>query len=87
MSMEYRLIRTVTCYLNQDESLVFDVRLEGFDLPKFQAEFGVGASNPMYDSYSVTVQNLSFLKSYLPNTTGINWDFNKFSYFVEAVEN
>ncbi|MDN3649557.1 hypothetical protein QWZ13_11665 [Reinekea marina] len=40
----------------------------------------------MYDCFGVGVANLPFLKQYLPDSIAINWDFNSFSYFVEAVE-
>ena len=85
--MEYRLIRTLTCYLNEDESLAFDVHLESFDLGAFQKEFKIESDNPMYECYPVRVANLAFLEGYLPRNVGINWNFNKFSYYVEAVEN
>ncbi len=85
--MEYRIIRTLTCYLNSNERIVFDVQLQGFDLQKFQIEFNVDSENPMYDCYEVKVVNLPFLKQYLPNIVGINWDFNNCAYFIEAVEN
>lgn len=87
LPMEYRLIRTLTCYLNEDESLAFDVHLENFDLSAFQKEFQVGSDNPMHECYLVRVTNLPFLKEYLPRNVGINWNFSKFSYYVEAVEN
>ena len=62
-------------------------QLEGFDLNEFQKEFGVDPCNPMYDCYEVKVANIPFLKRYLPKLVGINWDFNNYAYFVEAVEN
>lgn len=87
MPMEYRIIRALTCYSNSDERLVFDVQLQGFDLAKLQREFHVESGNPMYDSYEVTIKNVPFLKSYLPAVVGINWDFTRYGYYVEAVEN
>mgnify|MGYP003638761915 CR=1 FL=1 len=85
--MEYRIIRILTCYSSVDEKIVFDAQLEGFDLNEFQKEFGVDPCNPMYDCYEVKVANIPFLKRYLPKLVGINWDFNNYAYFVEAVEN
>lgn len=85
--MEYRLIRTLSCYSKNDEHLVFDVQLQGFDLSKFQKEFCVSNDNPMYDCFPVSVKNIAFLKSYLPPNVGIDWDFNHYSYMVEAIEN
>ncbi len=85
--MEYRLIRTLSCYSNKNEQLVFDVQLQNFDLGKFQIEFHVGEGNPMYDCFTISAKNLPFLKSFLPLSIGINWDFNNYSYIVETVEN
>ena len=85
--MEYRLIRTLTCYSNTDEKIVFDVQIKGFELDKFQVEFGVNADNPMYDSYELKVGNIPFIKQYLPESIGINWDFNNYAYFIEAIDN
>ena len=85
--MEYRLIRTLSCYSNKNEQLVFDVQLQNFELDKFQVEFRVDKGNPMYDCFPVSAKNIPFLKSFLPLTVGINWDFNNYSYMVEAIEN
>ncbi len=85
--MEHRLIRTLTCFSNTDERLVFDVQLQDFNLQDFQKEFKESSDNPMYDSYEISVKNLPFLKTYLPKSICINWDFNKYAYFIECVEN
>ncbi len=85
--MEYRLIRTLTCYSNSDERIVFDVQLEKFDLAGFQKEFGIEENNPMYDSYEVKAKNVPFTKLFVPSSIGINWDFNDYAYFIEAIEN
>lgn len=85
--MEYRLIRTLTCYSNTNEKIVFDVQLEGFELHKFQSEFGVDSNDPMYECYEVNVGNIPFLKQYIPKVVDINWDFNNYAYFIEAIEN
>jgi hypothetical protein len=39
--MEYQSIRTLTCYSNSDERIIFDVQIEEFDLSGFQKEFGI----------------------------------------------
>lgn len=65
--MEYKLIRTLTCYSNSDERIAFDVQLEKFDLAGFQKEFGIEENNPMYDSYEVKVKNVPFIKSFERN--------------------
>jgi hypothetical protein len=85
--MEYRLIRTLSCYSNKDERLVFDVQLNGFKLKKFQEEFCVNKDNPMYDCFPISVKNIPFLNSYLPTEVGINWDFINYSYVLEVVDN
>ncbi|WP_435407039.1 DUF7683 domain-containing protein [Reinekea marina] len=84
--MNYRMVRTLTCFTNETERLVFDVKLVNFNLGEFQKEFDVPKENLMYDCFGVGVANLPFLKQYLPDSIAINWDFNSFSYFVEAVE-
>jgi len=84
--MEYRIIRTLTCYSNSNERIVFDVQLQNFDLVEFQKEFLIDENNPMYDSYELKAKNLPFIKAFVPSTVGIYWDFNNYAYFVEAVE-
>lgn len=84
--MDYRMVRTLTCFANDTERLVFDVKLVNFDLGEFQKEFNVPSENPKYDCFKVGAKNLPFLMGYLPDSVAINWDFNSFSYFVEAVE-
>lgn len=85
--MEYRLKRTLSCFDNQTEKLVFDVCFEKFDLRSFQSEFDIAKDNPMYDSIKVKVKNIPFIKDSLPSFISINWNFNDYSYFVEAIEN
>ena len=85
--MEYRLIRTFTCYSNTNDKVVFDVQIKDFDLEEFQIEFGVNTNNPMYDSYEIKAGNLPFIKQYLPESISINWDFNNYAYFIEVIEN
>lgn len=85
--MEYRIIRTLTCYSTSDERMVFDVQLQGFDLEKFQREFEIDGSDLMFDCYEVKVSNLPFLQEFIPSAVGINWDFNNYAYFIEAIQN
>ena len=84
--MDYRIVRTLSCFSNKSEALVFDVRFENFDLELFQGEFNVSKDNPMYDSYPIMVKNLPLIKDALPSGVNINWNFNDFSYFVDAIE-
>lgn len=66
--------------------MAFDVWLDNFDLGLFQKEFQVASDSPMYDCYPVGVANIPFIKKHLPRNISINWNFNKYSYYVGAVE-
>ena len=85
--MKYRVRRTLSCFDNQSDKLVFEVCFEEFDLELFQSEFDVSKDNPMYDSFPVKVENIPVIKEALPSFLNINWNFKDYSYFVEAIEN
>ncbi|MCB9024793.1 MAG: hypothetical protein H6625_00615 [Bdellovibrionaceae bacterium] len=79
-----KLRRVVTVFNKTgDEAIVEEIELSDFDLILMQQLFSVRAENPMYDCYEITPDiGEQFRKRY-----GINFDFNKFIYFLEAYEN
>lgn len=77
------IARILRVFSNETELAVWELPINGFLLPAFQAEFGVAdPNNPMYDCWPVKPENVPFLEHYVTNLHG--WDFDRFSYFVEA---
>ena len=81
------MIRILSCFKNDDDKLVFDIKFDEFELELFQKEFKVSKDNPMYESYSIKENNIPFIKTVLPSAININWNFIDYSYFVETIEN
>ena len=78
-----KVCRSITQFSNQTEEYLGEYLLNSFDLPLFQEKFEETDSNdPMYSCYPVREIHISFLSSYLDEK--IQWDFEKYSYFLEA---
>ncbi|HCH6293780.1 TPA: hypothetical protein NK329_000365 [Vibrio parahaemolyticus] len=78
-----KVYRSITQFSNQTEEYVGEYLLNSFDLPLFQEKFEESDSNdPMYACYPVCEIHISFLSGYLDEK--IQWDSEKYSYFLEA---
>ena len=74
--------RWVRIFSKPDGAFVTEVRFSRFSLPDFQKKFGVASDNSMHDAYPIEPDHAEFVQGYLQDKVG--WDFERYSYFVEA---
>jgi hypothetical protein len=83
LDKNYNVIREISIFSNDTELLVDKIDLADFNLAEFQKEFGEDDPTfPMFAEYEVKEKNLKFLIHYLEQP--LEWDFEKYSYFISA---
>ena len=80
-----QIIRHLTCYSILNEELIFETKVSDFNLEAFQIEFGIDTCNPMFDSYKINADNLKFILQQIKIANTIDWDFDRFSYYIETL--
>ena len=75
--------RLIYIFSNETEELLEELDMSSFDLIAFQKAFNVSEKNdPMIYSYQIEPRHVDFISKYLAKEH--SWDFNKYSYFLEA---
>lgn len=74
--------RWVRVFSKPDGAFVTEIQFSRFSLPDFQKKFAVAPDIPMYDSYPVLPDSAEFVQGYLRDK--VDWDFERYSYFLEA---
>ena len=83
MVEEVSVRRYVTAFFKEGDTLAFEIDLAAFSLEDFQREFKVdNPEDPMFDCFEIKPENTEFLKLYLERE--LEWNFEVFSYFLEA---
>lgn len=73
------IVRKLRGYEKHGDSLVMEITLPAIELSQLQKQFGLVESDPMYDAYEVTKDQINFLQKYLKET--IKWE--KYDWFIE----
>ncbi len=75
-----RVRRTLSWYERDGDALVGEVDLKSIPLAQLRRWFGLGASNPMADSFPVKAKQAEHLRAAL----GRPIHLDRYSYFVEC---
>lgn len=82
--MESELYRSLACYDNRDETIVFDVELRNFPIERIRPLFEVGGDKEMYGSFKIGRYQQPEIRRLLPESIEFDWNEEKFSYFLEC---
>jgi len=74
--------RYIAEYSKKTDKLVKTYDLDAFEIAEFQTEFNVDSENPMFDCFSIKLDNIGFMQKFL--SISPNWDFASKAYFIEA---
>jgi hypothetical protein len=74
------ILRQVDVFDNQTENLVQEAPIDNFDLDKFKKRFEAKSEDPlMYNPYEITSSTVDLFPE-------INFDFEKYSYFIACYQ-
>ena len=80
---KYNVQRIITVYSEKTEELVDELELSSFNLKSFQNIFNVNDNeNPMIECYEIEPKHVNSISKFLKQK--YHWDFEKYSYFLEA---
>lgn len=83
LDKDYGVYRLIRVFSNRTEKQIGEVELISFDLSAFQDEFCLNdKENSMFDCYRIEPGQIEFVENFIQ--LPIAWDFEEYSYFLEA---
>jgi len=80
---QFNVNRLIRIYSNKTELVVSEIEVRFYDVAKFQKLFNVSDyKNPMFDCYEITEEITQEIETHMSSVP--NWDFEKYSYYLEA---
>ncbi len=78
--MEKKIVRSIELFDIETEELVSEIVLEHVNLDEIRSLYGLTSSNPVYHDYEISPNHAK----YYSNKYNIEFDFNKFDYFLSC---